>query len=207
VVGDGFLDVERCRDILEPFQACWRDLAAEAAQLGAAWLEHPETNYAPFGWYLSPVRLFGLDNPDAIAAAPLLGELVAREGRVMTAQYLRLAAGAEIAPHRGRPMGVGRFHLGLIVPADCGMQVGDVARSWVEGEWLAFDDVWVHRTWNHSDRDRIVLSLDVEHPDIPVPRWGYAWRFVQGTFYDVLRRNPRIWRAMTWCHRSVRSRS
>jgi beta-hydroxylase len=207
VVEDGFLDIERCSDILEPFQARWRELANEAEQLGAGWLKYFETDYAPFGWYLAPVRLFGIDNPDAVAAAPLLSELVARDGRVMTAQYLRLGPGAEVGPHYGRPMGVARFHLGLRVPEGCGLRVGDVTRTWVEGEWLAFDDSLVHSTWNHSDRDRVVLSLDFDHPDIPVPRSGYALRFVQGTFYDFVRRSPRARRSMMWYHRARRRRS
>lgn len=203
---DGFLDVESCRDVLESFQACWRELAAEAAHLEAGWVEHPDAYYAPFGWYLSPVRYFGVDNPDAMAAAPLLGALVAQDGRVMTAQYLRLGPGARVAPHQGRAMGVGRFHLGLIVPDGCGLQVGEIRRSWVEGEWLAFDDVWTHSTWNDSDSDRIVLSLDFEHPDIPMPRSAYATRFLQGTCYDLLRRSPDAVRAWAWYNRAVRSR-
>ncbi|MFN8050311.1 MAG: aspartyl/asparaginyl beta-hydroxylase domain-containing protein [Acidimicrobiales bacterium] len=201
-----FLDIESCRSILDPFQACWRDLAQEASQLGADWVEHPDTYFAPFGWYLSPIRYFGIDNPEAMAAAPVLGDLVARDARVMTAQYLRLAPGAEVAAHRGRPMGVGRFHLGLVVPDDCGLQVGDVTRTWVEGEWIAFDDVQLHRTWNHSDRDRIVLSLDFEHPDIPMPRRAYATRFAQGAWYSAVGGSPRARRAMMWYSRSIRSR-
>lgn len=202
----GFLDIECSRDVLDPFQDRWRELAAEAEGLGAGWLEHPETYYAPFGWYLSPLRYFGIDNPDAIAAAPILAQLLARDHRVVTAQYLRLAPGADIAPHQGRAIGVGRFHLGLVVPDGCGLEVEGAQRSWVEGEWLAFDDVRVHRTWNHGDRDRIVLSLDFEHPDVAMPRRAYASRFVQGTYYDVVRRSPRTRQAMMWFNRSVRSR-
>lgn len=203
---DGFLDIECCRDILKPFEAHWRELAAEAAQLGAGWVEHPETYYAPFGWYLSPVRYFGVDNPEAMAAAPLLGALVAQDHRVMTAQYLRLGPGARVAPHQGRPVGVGRFHLGLIVPDGCGLQVGATTRTWVEGEWLAFNDVLTHSTWNDSDSDRVVLSLDFEHPEIPLPRKAYASRFVQGNYYDVLRRSPNACRAMMWFNRAIRSK-
>lgn len=100
----------------------------------------------------------------------------------------------------------GRFHLGLLVPDDCGVQLGEVRLSWVEGEWLAFDDVQVHSTWNHSDRDRVVLSLDFEHPDLPVPRQAYASRFLLGNYYDFLRRSHRTRRTMIWFNEAVRRR-
>lgn len=202
----GFLDVEPCRDVLDRFTARWEDLAAEAEQIGARWVEHPDSYYAPSGWYLTPVRYFGIDNPDAAADAPLLAELLAGDHRVMTALYLRLAPGAVIAPHRGRPVGAGRFHLGLRVPPDCALDIEGTERTWVEGGWLAFDDAREHAAWNRSDRDRIVLQLDLEHPDIPMPRRAYASRFLQGSYCDLGRRSVRLRQAIRWYNRAVRSR-
>lgn len=74
------------------------------------------------------------------------------------------------------------------MPDECGLQVGEVSRTWVEGEWLAFDDQLVHRAWNRSDLDRVVLQLDLEHPDIAVPRRAHAVRFLAGIYFDLFRR-------------------
>jgi beta-hydroxylase len=169
-------------------------------------MEHPNNYYCPSGWYLSPVRFFGIDNPDAMAAAPVLSDLVARDSRVMTAQYLCLAPGATVASHRGTPMGMGRFHLGLSIPDGCVLHVGDQTREWIEGEWLAFDDVWPHSTSNLSDRNRIVLSLDLEHPAISLPKRAYLRRHLEGSIYEFLRRSPRTLRAIMWFNRRVRAR-
>lgn len=204
-VGDGFLEIDRCQDVLAPFQARWQELATEADRIDEGWLAHPDSYYAPSGWYITPVRYFGIDNPDGIAAAPLLAELVAADGRVMNAMYLRLRGGSVIAPHRGRPVGAGRFHLGLRVPEGCALQIGDTTRTWVEGGWLAFDDGLEHSAWNHSDRDRVILQLDFEHPDIPMPRRAYGVRFLEGVYYDFVRRNEWARRSVMWFNRAVRS--
>lgn len=206
MVDQDFLDIERCHEVLDPFQAHWHDLAAEADRIDAGWMKHPDSYYAPSGWFITPVRYFGIDNPDAVAVAPLLGELVARDRRVMNAMYLRLKAGAEIAPHRGRPVGVGRFHLGLTVPEGCFLRVGETSRTWVEGDWLAFDDGLLHAAWNHGDRDRVILQLDIEHPDISLPRRAYAVRFLEGVYYDILRRHPRARAGVAWVNRVIRNR-
>lgn len=71
---DNFLEVERCRDVLAPFTAHWRELAAEADEIDAGWLHGFGALYAPSGWSITPVRYFGVNNPDGIATAPLLGQ-------------------------------------------------------------------------------------------------------------------------------------
>ena len=57
-------------------------------------------------------------------------------------------------------------HLPLVVPADCGLRVGDERRDVVRGEAWAFDDSINHEAWNNSAEDRIVLIFDVWHPDL-----------------------------------------
>lgn len=202
----GFLDIERCHEVLDPFQARWRELAAEADRIGSnGWLKHPDSYYAPSGWFITPVRYFGINNPDAIAEAPVLAELLAKDRRVMNAMYLRLKPGSLLHEHRGRPVGIGRFHLGLSVPDGCALQVEGESRSWAEGEWLAFDDELRHAAWNYGDRDRVILQLDFDHPDIEIPRRGYAVRFLEGFYYDMLRRHARARRGVDWYNKTIRS--
>ena len=71
-----------------------------------------------------------------------------------------------IAPHQGPTNQRLRCHLGLEVPDGCGMRVGGVVGSWQEGRCVVFDDSFWHEAWNDSDRRRVVLIVDLWHPDL-----------------------------------------
>jgi aspartyl/asparaginyl beta-hydroxylase len=59
-----------------------------------------------------------------------------------------------------------RLHLGLRVPQGCGIRVGRESRQWRNGEVIAFHDSFEHETWNESDEERVVLIVDVWHPEL-----------------------------------------
>jgi len=48
------------------------------------------------------------------------------------------------------------------------MRVGDETRTVQEGKCVVFDDSWEHEAWNDGDGTRVVLILDVWHPDLQV---------------------------------------
>jgi len=84
-----------------------------------------------------------------------------------------------IKPHTG-PMNLRlRIHLPLIVPSDvkpdafsknpvtkCGIRVGDQIRSWKEGKAVVLDDSYEHEVWNETKDVRVVLLVDIWHPDV-----------------------------------------
>ncbi len=79
----------------------------------------------------------------------------------------RLAAGTELAPHRGPTNVRLRCHLGLQVPpGDCALRVGGEQRRWEEGRAFVFDDSFEHDAWNRTAGDRLVLVVDLWHPDL-----------------------------------------
>lgn len=59
-----------------------------------------------------------------------------------------------------------RVHLGIDIPPNCGIRVGESAATWNKGKCIAFDDSFPHEVWNENDRDRIVLVVDLWHPDL-----------------------------------------
>ena len=63
-----------------------------------------------------------------------------------------------------------RMHFGLFVPKGCRIRVHDETRAWNEGECLLFDDSFEHEVWNDSDEPRLVLIIDVWHPDLKTDR-------------------------------------
>ena len=46
------------------------------------------------------------------------------------------------------------------------MRVGESLHVLREGEAFAFDDSFEHEAWNLSHGDRLVLIIDVWHPDL-----------------------------------------
>jgi len=98
--------------------------------------------------------------------------------------YSTLAGKSSIKPHVG-PMNLRlRLHLPLLVPeggggkvssssADgavdrpaCGLRVGDQVREWEAGKAMILDDSYEHEVWNDASDLRVLLLLDVWHPDV-----------------------------------------
>lgn len=99
----------------------------------------------------------------------------------------RMRPGTHIRPHRGPTNLRLRCHLGITVPdGDCALRVGDAIRPWQEGRCLVFDDYLEHEAWNHTERDRIVLIVDLWHPGLSSTEvrlleglHGYAYAYAQ----------------------------
>lgn len=84
-----------------------------------------------------------------------------------------------IKPHTG-PMNLRlRIHLPLIVPSNtktdaysvkpktkCGIRVGDQIREWKEGKAVVLDDSYEHEVWNETNETRVILLVDIWHPDV-----------------------------------------
>lgn len=90
--------------------------------------------------------------------------------------FSTLHAQSKIAAHYA-PMNFRvRLHLPLIVPSDatnadsshppCAIRVGNATRPWNPGQALVLDDVFEHEAWNETDQERVVLLVDLWHPDV-----------------------------------------
>jgi aspartyl/asparaginyl beta-hydroxylase (cupin superfamily) len=49
---------------------------------------------------------------------------------------------------------------------DCEIVVGGESRRWVEGEVLLFDDSFEHAVHNETDEARLILLIDLWHPEL-----------------------------------------
>ena len=79
----------------------------------------------------------------------------------------KLNPGAHISCHCGPTNMRLRCHLGIEVPSgDCGIRVGGQTQRWVAGKCLVFDDSLEHESWNLTMDPRIVLIIDIWHPDL-----------------------------------------
>ncbi len=92
--------------------------------------------------------------------------------QVTTGAFSVLEPDCSIKPHTGDTNAVVRCHLGLIIPGslpDCGIKVGSEEKSWQEGKFLIFSDAHWHTAWNHTDKRRFILFVDVVRPE-------FAWQ-------------------------------
>ncbi len=110
---------------------------------------------------------------DAVAAAcPVTMEavqalpLARMRDHAPEAFFSILRPGTYIPPHYGLSNLKLTVHLGLDIPSDCAIKVGQDLGGWRPGEVLIFDDSFHHSAWNHSRKDRAVLITEVWHPDL-----------------------------------------
>jgi hypothetical protein len=84
-----------------------------------------------------------------------------------------------IAPHCGVTNVKLRVQLALTAPAAgerCAMRVADRTISYWAGQAFVFDDSFVHAVENASAATRVVLLVDVWHPDLPArPQRAIPW--------------------------------
>ena len=78
--------------------------------------------------------------------------------------------GVHVWPHVGPTNCRLRMHLGLKIPDGVTLRVADHMRGWEEGKLLIFDDSYEHEVWHNGTETRLILIVDVWHPDIPKSR-------------------------------------
>jgi aspartyl/asparaginyl beta-hydroxylase (cupin superfamily) len=106
----------------------------------------------------------------------------------------RLRSGSHITAHRGPTNMRLRCHLGVKVPqGDCAIRVGDQVGKWQEGKCIIFDDYFEHEAWNYTEDDRIVLVIDMWHPELTTAEIALL-DGLQGYAYAYARELNKYWR-------------
>ncbi len=77
-----------------------------------------------------------------------------------------LEPGTHVTPHYGPTNLRVRCHLPLVVSGGAALRVGRTTRAWRAGRCLLFDDAFEHEAWNRGEHPRVVLIVDVWHPDL-----------------------------------------
>eukprot|EP00494_Astrolonche_serrata_P004880 UN04895 len=77
--------------------------------------------------------------------------------------------GTIVEPHRGVTNTKLRVHLGLETPVNkkgCYISIEGEKYSWKDGECFIFDDSFVHGVKNETNGRRVILLVDVWHPEL-----------------------------------------
>lgn len=152
--------------------AACADIRGEVDACEAAVYQRESENIRRTGsWDVLMLYERGRRNDAVCEACPVTAAIVESEGSLLTqaglAYVSRLRPGTHIAAHRGPTNLRVRCHLGLHVPpGDCAIRVAGEVRGWAEGACLVFDDFLEHEAWNATAADRIVLVVDLWHPDL-----------------------------------------
>ncbi|MEH2228583.1 MAG: aspartyl/asparaginyl beta-hydroxylase domain-containing protein [Nostoc sp.] len=80
--------------------------------------------------------------------------------------FINMKPGVILPPHTDDINISLTCHLGIQVPENCGINVGGETRSWSRGKTLFFDNSFEHGAWNKSHNNRIVLLIDLYHPEL-----------------------------------------
>jgi ornithine lipid ester-linked acyl 2-hydroxylase len=152
-------------DFAHQLEANWQKIQQELTTLkGEHFIDWSERYLYKEGWQTFGLYAYGVKIDKNCRLCPETTKLVEQIPGLLTAGFSALAPGTHIAPHTGYPDGVLRCHLGLVIPSDCAIRVGDTTRTWQEGKCLIFDDTLEHEAWNKSDRTRVILLLDFKAP-------------------------------------------
>lgn len=81
-------------------------------------------------------------------------------------KFSLMQPGTHVWPHCGPTNCRIRAHLGLVVPAGARIKVGNNTREWKEGKFIVFDDSFEHEVWHQGNKARIVLIVDLWHPEL-----------------------------------------
>ena len=106
----------------------------------------------------------------------LRGFAASRDGRRELGDKIKafeLGAHASLMPHFGTTNRRLFMHFGVTVPSAGGgtyLRVADVTRRWgAPGERMLFDDSFEHGVLNEGAAPRVVLGIELRHPDLPAP--------------------------------------
>ena len=167
-------------DDLKPLTASWQEIRAEAlalrdAQQIKAASSYNDVGFNSFfrrGWKRFYLKWYDDAHPSARELCPKTTEILNTIPSVKAAMFAELPPGSELRKHRDPYAGSIRYHLGLVTPGDdrCYIEVDGERYSWRDGEAVMFDETYIHRAENGTDRDRIILFCDVERP----MRWRWA---------------------------------
>ncbi|HEY4439939.1 MAG TPA: aspartyl/asparaginyl beta-hydroxylase domain-containing protein, partial [Candidatus Elarobacter sp.] len=145
-------------------------IAAECRALGDAFHGEQEPIERKGAWDVAFLWERGRRHADFAQRCPVTTAVVERHrivrGPAGLVYFSRLTPGTRISLHAGPTNLRLRCHLGIDVPENCAISVGGETRMWTAGRCFVFDDSFPHEAWNDGDRDRLVLIVDLWHPDL-----------------------------------------
>ena len=144
----------------------------EFRQLEAQLHGHPESWLVGAGrWDIFKLYRGGVRQNWQCARAPITTQIIEQlphcGGWLGMVYFSVLQPGTSIKPHCGLTNGRIRYHLGIEVADDLAwIEVAGQRRPWENGRCMVFDDSFCHRVEHRGTKRRVVLIVDLWHPEL-----------------------------------------
>lgn len=172
------IDVQANFPAVRALEAHFDEIRREASQLSPDdYFEYLDPMSVAGSWRLFvlhaqvPDWTYARDVERNRARCPRTWELVKDVPGSVLVSFSYLAPQTHVYPHvdNDRPYMLGahstaRCHMGIDVPSDCPIRIGEVLSEYEEGRFVAFDAArHRHEVGNRSNRGRVTFCVEVEY--------------------------------------------
>jgi len=128
--------------------------------------DYPYHSFYKKGWRKFGLKWYGTTFNSANRLCPSTVSLIESVPSIKAAMFTVLPAGKRLNSHRDPYAGSLRYQLGLHTPnsAECHIDVDGKKDHWQDGEAVMFDETYLHYIENNTEKDRLVLMLDIRRP-------------------------------------------
>lgn len=149
----------------------WRDILKEGEAAKAIYEKEKEGLKERGEWSQLDLFVRGQEIPNRCKRAPVTCSIVRAEAAAVGCRrgqikFSAIEPGTHVRPHVGPTNCRLRMHLGLSNTKDTFIRVDQTTRQWKVGKVFMFDDSFEHEVWHNGTGTRLVLIVDVWHPDL-----------------------------------------
>ncbi|XP_049880385.1 aspartyl/asparaginyl beta-hydroxylase isoform X3 [Pectinophora gossypiella] len=157
--------------LAKALEKAWKDILMEGQAAKTLYEQEKEGLKERGEWSQMDLFVRGQEIPGRCKRAPVTCSIIraepaaagCRRGQI---KFSAMEPGTHVRPHVGPTNCRLRMHLGLSNTKDTYIRVDQETRQWQEGKVLLFDDSFEHEVWHNGTGKRLVLIVDVWHPDL-----------------------------------------
>ena len=159
----------------ELLKSKWQEIRQEAitALYGNLYDDEAESLRDTGKWRQFTMYSQGRKHTDSCKSTPITCSIIeesfpsARDNKRGQVKFSALYPDTHVHAHVGPTNCRLRAHLGLVVPkGKMELRVADQFLTWKEGEIIVFDESFEHEVWQEAKSERIVLIVDIWHPEL-----------------------------------------
>jgi beta-hydroxylase len=136
-----------------------------------------------YGWSKFYLTWYGTKLNSAKKLCPKTVEIISKIPNVNGAMFSVLPPGSKLTKHLDPVATSLRYHLGLKTPNDDNafINIDGTSYSWRDGDALLFDETYLHYAKNDTEKDRVILMLEVDRPT------GIIGKIINFFFKQIMR--------------------